>query len=124
MTRLNRAIRYAAAGALVSTLAACVVNQPAPPRTVVVTPGPNPHEVAVDRLHQVDGRIDNLSHRIDARVNQGYYPPPQGGALHHRLDTIRGEAHDMAAQHGGGISGDEQHVLNQELDTAARAIGE
>ncbi|MBN3854479.1 MULTISPECIES: hypothetical protein [unclassified Paraburkholderia] len=122
MTRINRAFRrtvqFAAASALVSTLAACVVNQPA------VRSGPNPHEVAVDRLHQIDARIDNLSHRIDNRVNQGYYPPPQGGALHHRLDTIRGEAHDMAAQHGGGISGDEQHVLNQELDTAARAIGE
>ncbi|POR49788.1 hypothetical protein B0G62_11095 [Paraburkholderia eburnea] len=117
-TRLNRASRIAAAGALVSTLAACVVNQPAP------RPGPNPHEAAVDRLHQIDARIDNLSRRIDAHVNQGYYPPPQGGALHHRLDVIRGEAHDMAAQHGGGISGDEQHVLNQELDTAARAIGE
>ena len=119
MTRLNRAFRFAAAGALVSTLAACVVNQQPAPR-----PGPNPHEVAVDRLHQIDGRIDNLGRRIDARVNQGYYPPPQGGALHHRLDTIRGEAHDMAAQHGGGISADEQHVLNQELDTAAHAIGE
>ncbi|KGW52130.1 putative lipoprotein [Burkholderia pseudomallei MSHR684] len=30
----------------------------------------------------------------------------------------------MAAQHGGGLSGDEQRVLNQELDVAARAIGE
>lgn len=120
MTRYTHALRLVAAGALVSTLAACVVNQPAPPRPA----GPNPHEVAVDRLHQVDGRIDNLSHRIDVHVNQGYYPPPQGGALHHRLDTIRGEAHDMAAQHGGGLSADEQHVLNQELDTAARAIGE
>ncbi len=126
MTRLNRAIRYAAAGALISTLAACVVNQPAPRPTVVVAPNPspNPHEVAVERLHQIDGRLDNLGRRIDARVNQGYYPPPQGAALHHRLDTIRGEAHDMASQHGGGISADEQHVLNQELDTAARAIGE
>jgi hypothetical protein len=117
---LRHALRLVAAGALVSTLAACVVNEPAPPRPA----GPNPHEAAVDRLHQVDGRIDNLSHRIDAHVNQGYYPPPQGSALHHRLDTIRGEAHDMAAQHGGGISPDEQRVLNQELDTAARAIGE
>jgi hypothetical protein len=116
---LRHALRLVAAGALVSTLAACVVNQP-PPRPA----GPTPHEAAVERLHQVDGRIDNLGHRIDAHVNQGYYPPPQGNALHHRLDTIRGEAHDMAAQHGGGISPDEQRVLNQELDTAARAIGE
>ncbi|CAM2146959.1 hypothetical protein SAMN05216550_105144 [Paraburkholderia tropica] len=121
MTRLNcmnRAIRLSCAAALISTLAACVVTPPAQHS------GSNPHELAVDRLHQVDARIDTLGRRIDARVNQGYYPPPQGAALHHRLDTIRGEAHDMAAQHGGGISGDEQHVLNQELDTAARAIGE
>lgn len=122
MTRYTHALRFIAVGALVSTLAACVINQPAP-RSAPPT-GPNPHEVAVDRLHQVDGRIDNLSHRIDMRVNQGYYPPPQGNALHHRLETIRSEAHDMAAQHGGGISPDEQRVLNQELDTAAHAIGE
>jgi len=123
MTRYTHALRLVAAGALVSTLAACVVTPPAPAHPAGPV-GPNPHEVAVDRLHQVEGRIDNLSHRIDVHVNQGYYPPPQGGALHHRLDTIRGEAHDMAAQHGGGISPEEQRVLNQELDTAARAIGE
>ncbi|MEX3964376.1 hypothetical protein AB4Y42_19535 [Paraburkholderia sp. EG286B] len=125
MTRYTRALSLIAAGALVSTLAACVVNQqPAHHPAAPPPPGPNPHEVAVDRLHQVDSRIDNLGHRIDMRVSQGYYPPPQGSALHHRLDTIRGEAHDMAAQHGGGISPDEQRVLNEELDTAARAIGE
>jgi hypothetical protein len=118
MSRIARAL---AASALVSTLAACVVNQPSPPPP---PPGPTPHQIAVERLHQVDGRIDNLSHRIDVHVNQGYYPPPQGGALHHRLDEIRGEAHNMAAQHGGGLSGDEQRVLNQELDQAAHAIGE
>ena len=124
MIRYTHALRLIAAGALLSTLAACVVNEPAPQRPAGPPPGPNPHEVAVDRLHQVDGRIDNLGRRIDMRVSQGYYPPPEGAALHHRLDTIRGEAHDMAMQHGGGISPDEQHVLNQELETAARAIGE
>jgi hypothetical protein len=116
MSRIARAL---AASALISTLAACVVNQPPPP-----PPGPTPHQLAVERLHQVDGRIDNLGHRIDAHVNQGYYPPPQGNALHHRLDEIRGEAHDMASQHGGGLSPDEARVLNQELDQAAHAIGE
>ena len=118
MSRIARAL---AASALVSTLAACVVNQPPPPPRPA---GPTPHEIEVGRLHQVDGRIENLGRRIDMHVNQGYYPPPQGGALHHRLDEIRNEAHDMAVQHGGGISPDEQRVLNQELDTAAHAIGE
>jgi hypothetical protein len=116
---MPRTIRALAACALLSSLAACVVApQPAP------APGPTPQQVANQRLHQVNGRIDNLSRRIDNHVNQGYYPPPQGGALHHRLDVIRQEAHDMAAQHGGGLSPDEQRVLNQELDGAAHAIGE
>ncbi len=116
---MSRMLRALAATALVSTLAACVVTPPPPEH-----PGPTPHEIALQRLHQVDGRIDNLSRRIDAHVNQGLYPPPQGGALHHRLDVIRNEAHDMAGQHGGGLSSDEQRVLNQELDGAAHAIGE
>ncbi|MFM0740403.1 hypothetical protein PQQ51_24450 [Paraburkholderia xenovorans] len=115
---MPRIIPTLTACALLSSLAACVVAPPpAPPR-------PNPQQIADQRLHQVDGRVDNLHHRIDNHVNQGYYPPPQGGALHHRLDVIRQEAHDMAAQHGGGLSGDEQRVLNQELDNAAHAIGE
>ncbi|RQH06080.1 hypothetical protein [Paraburkholderia dinghuensis] len=118
---MSRILRTLAASALISTLAACVVTRP--PHTQHPA-GPNPHDAAVERLRQVDGRIDNLGHRLDTRVNQGYYPLPQGNALHHRLDEIRNEAHDMAGQHGGGISPDEQRVLNEELDTAARAIGE
>lgn len=116
---MQRFIRALAGCALVSSLAACVVTPPPAP-----APHPDAHEIAGQRLRQVDGRADNLSRRIDAHVNAGYYPPPQGGALHHRLDVIRQEAHDMAAQHGGGLSGDEQRVLNQELDGAAHAIGE
>ncbi|WP_207003942.1 hypothetical protein [Trinickia mobilis] len=116
---MQRLIRAVAGCALVASLAACVVQQPQ-----VAAPPPNPHEVAMRRLGEVNTRIDNLSRLIDARVNQGYYPPPQGGALHHRLDVIRQEAHDMSASRGGGLSGDEQHVLNQELDGAARAIGQ
>ncbi|MFP3604488.1 hypothetical protein [Paraburkholderia sp. SIMBA_053] len=116
---MSRPIRALAACVLLSSLAACVVApQTEPP------PRPSPQQIADKRLHQVDGRIDNLSRRIDNRVNQGYYPPPQGDALHHRLDVIRREAHEMAGQHGGGLSPDEQRVLNQELDGAAHAIGE
>ncbi|MCX4164691.1 MULTISPECIES: hypothetical protein [Paraburkholderia] len=114
---MQRFIRALAGVALVSSLAACVV---APPETVHT--GPTPREVAIQRFDQVNGRIDNLGRRIDNRVNQGYYPPPQGAALHHRLDVIRQESRDMAAQHGVGLSSDEQRVLNQELDGAAHAI--
>ncbi|MFP3248553.1 MAG: hypothetical protein RXR20_29030, partial [Paraburkholderia sp.] len=83
---MQRFIRALAGLALVSSLAACVVAPPPP------APHPDQHEIAIERLNQVYGRIDNLSHRIDNHVNQGYYPPPQGGALHHRLDVIRQEA--------------------------------
>jgi hypothetical protein len=116
---MQRFIRALAGFVLVSSLAACVVTPPPPQPS-----HPDAHEIAVQRLHQVDGRADNLARRIDAHVNQGLYPPPQGDALHHRLEVIRREAHDMATQHGGGLSSDEQRVLNQELDGAAHAIGE
>ena len=127
MQRLIRALVYCA---LVSALAACVATPPPrhrrpppppPPPPVVVRP--NPHEAELARRAQADERIDTLNQRIDERVNEGYYPPPTGGALHHRLDVIRQEISDMAGQHGGGLSGDELRVINQELDSAARAIG-
>lgn len=118
---MSRIARMLAASVLVSTLAACVVSRaPRPPHPA----GPPPRDTAAERLHQVDGRIDSLGRHLDTRVNEGYYALPQGNALHHRLDEIRNEAHSMAAQHGGGLSPDEQRVLNQELDMAAHAIGE
>jgi hypothetical protein len=116
---MPRTIRAIAACVLLTSLAACVVTPPPAP-----APRPTAQQLADKRLHQVEGRIDNLGHRIDNHVNQGGYPPPQGAALHHRLEVIRQEARDMAAQHGGGLSSDEQRVLNQELDNAAHAIGE
>lgn len=116
---MPRIIRALAACALLSSVAACVVTPPPPP-----APRPNVQQIEDRRMHQVEGRIDNLGHRIDRRVNHGDYPPPQGAALHHRLEVIRQEAHDMAAQHGGGLTAEEQRLLNQELDNAARAIGE
>ena len=91
---MHRIVRAIAASALLSSLAACVVApQPQP------APRPNPQQIADQRLRQVDGRIDNLSRRIDNRVNQGYYPPSQGAALHHRLETIRQERAGAALLH-------------------------
>ena len=114
---MQRLIRALGCCVLVSSLAACVVEQ-----TQDARPVPNPHEVAVQRFGQVEGRINNMSRHIDARVNQGYYPPHVGGDLHRRLDTIRQQANEMAARRDGGISGDEQRTLNDELDSTAIAI--
>ena len=120
---MKKTIRALACSALIASLGACVVNEP-PRQAVAPVPRQNPHDIARERLNQVNGRIDNLGRRVDSRVNAGYYPPPQGNALHRRLEVIRQETRDMAAQHGGGLSEEEQRVLNHELDGTARAIGE
>jgi hypothetical protein len=116
---MQRTIRALACTSLIASLAACVIT---PPRASV--PRPNPHELATQRYGQINVRIDNLSRRIDGHVVAGAYPPPDGIALHHRLDVIREEARGMSDGHRGGLSEDEVRVLNQELDAAARAIEE
>jgi hypothetical protein len=109
--------------ALAGSLAACVVQPTRQVDVVQETPvRPDPHMEAVHRMEQVNGRINSLWHHVDQRVSQGFYPPPQGEAFHHRLDVVRQEARDMASQHGGGLSGEEQHTLNSELDGLQHAI--
>ena len=128
---MQRSIRVLVCCALISALAACVAPRPPHHRRVPPPPPPppapvvrpNPHEADLARYAQVDERIDSLNRRIEERVTQGYYPKLTGGSLHHRLDVIHQEMHDMSDQHEGGLSADEQRVLNQELDNAARAIG-
>jgi hypothetical protein len=132
---MQRSIRALVCCVFALALAACVAPRPprrhVPPPPPVVRPAPapapaptpNPHEADLARYAQVDERIDSLHRRIDERVSQGYYPAPTGGALHHRLDVIHQEMRDMSGQHEGGLSADEQRVLYQELEAAARVIG-
>jgi hypothetical protein len=109
--------------ALAAFLAACVVEPTRQVDVVREAPArPDPHAEAVHRMEQVNGRINSLWRHVDQRVNQGFYPPPQGDAFHHRLDVIRQESRDMASQHGGGLSGEEQRTLNVELDGVQHAI--
>ena len=109
--------------ALAGSLAACVVQPTRQVDVVQETPArPDPHMEAVHRMDQVNGRINSLWRHVDQRVSQGFYPPPQGEAHHHRLDVVRQEARDRASQHGGGLSGEEQHTLNGELDGLQHAI--
>jgi hypothetical protein len=116
---MQRIVRALGCCVLVSSLAACVVESP---QAVAPPAAPNPHEIAVHRYAQVEGRLNDMSHHIDQHVDRGYYPPREGDALHHRLDMIRQQANQMAAQRGGGLSGDEQRTLNDELDTESIAI--
>ena len=74
--------------ALAGSLAACVVQPTRQVDVVQETPArPDPHMEAVHRMDQVNGRINALWHHVDQRVGQGFYPPPQGEAFHHRLDV-------------------------------------
>jgi hypothetical protein len=130
---VNKALQCTFAIAATLGLAGCVVAPPPqqqvqmqPPQQVQVQPPPqqDPHAAALRRAEQVERRIGHESHSIDAHVNQGYYPPPRGNALQQRLDGIHRQARDMESQFGGGLTGDEQRALNQELDDAHRIIGE
>jgi hypothetical protein len=107
-------------------MAGCVVAPPQQTRTVVVhEPAPAPAPAPVDpraRFEQVQGRLAEEFHRVDVRQSQGYIDPYRGDGLRDRLRRIRQEANDMASQHNGGLSGDEQHALNDELGAVARDI--
>lgn len=109
---------------LVASMAGCVVAPPQQTRTVVVRE-PVPVAAPVDpraRFEQVQGRLAEEFHRVDVRQSQGYIDPYRGDGLRDRLRRIRQEANDMASQHNGGLSGDEQHALNDELGAVARDI--
>jgi hypothetical protein len=105
-------------------MAGCVVAPPPQTRTVVVRE-PAPAPAPVDpraRFEQVEGRIAEEFHRIDVRQQQGYVDPYRADGLRDRLRRIRQEAGDMASQHYGGLSGDEQRALNDELGALGRDI--
>jgi len=108
---------------LVASMAGCVVAPPVQTRTVVVhEPAPAPVDPRA-RFDEVQGRIAEEFHRIDVRQSQGYIDPYRADGLRVRLRRIRQEANDMASQHRGGLSGDEQHALNDELGAVSHAIG-
>ncbi|MET3449062.1 hypothetical protein [Ralstonia sp. 1138] len=112
---------------LAASMAGCVVAPPQPTRTVVVhEPVPVAAPAPVDpraRFDQVQGRLAEEFHRIDVRQSQGYIDPYRADGLRDRLRRIRQEANDMASQHRGGLSGDEQRALNDELGAVAHDIG-
>jgi hypothetical protein len=108
---------------LAASMAGCVVAPPAQTRTVVVREQPAPAPVDPRaRFDQVQGRLAEEFHRVDVRQSQGYIDPYRADGLRDRLRRIRQEANDMASQHRGGLSGDEQHALNDELGAVARDI--
>jgi hypothetical protein len=112
---VDKALQCTMAAAATVWLSGCVVAPPPPAQ--------DSHVAALHRAEQIETRIDHESRSIDARVNQGSYPPAQGYALHQHVNSIRQQARDMQAQDGGGLSGDEQHALNEELNATARMIG-
>ncbi|MHA6823859.1 hypothetical protein ACQUKI_20330 [Ralstonia pseudosolanacearum] len=106
---------------LVASMAGCVVAPPPQPRPVAPAPAPAPVDPRA-RFEQVQGRLAEESHRIDVRQQQGYIDPYRADGLRDRVRRIRQEAGDMASQHYGGLSGDEQRALNEELAGLSRDI--
>ncbi|WP_296223350.1 hypothetical protein [Ralstonia sp. UBA689] len=107
---------------LVASMAGCVVAPAPQTRTVVVhEPAPAPVDPRA-RFDRVQGRLAEEFHRVDVRQSQGYIDPYRADGLRDRLRRIRQETNDMASQHNGGLSGDEQHTLNDELGAVSRDI--
>ncbi|AXV76855.1 MULTISPECIES: hypothetical protein [Ralstonia solanacearum species complex] len=104
---------------LAASMAGCVAPPPPQPRPVAAAPAPVDPRA---RFEQVQGRLAEESHRIDVRQQQGYIDPYRADGLRDRLRRIRQEAGDMASQHYGGLSGDEQRALNEELGGLSRDI--
>ena len=116
---------------LAASMAGCVVAPPQQTRTVVVRE-PVPVAAPVDpraRFDQVQGRLAEEFHRVDVRQSQGYIDPYRADGLRDRLRRILSDetvdvqvTNDMASQHNGGLSGDEQRALNDELGAVAHDI--
>lgn len=116
---LRQTTRALLGAALISSLAACVVQ---PIQPVVREAPPDPHRIAIHRFEQVSARIDHMHRRIEHNVNVGYYPPPRAGMLHRRLDGIWHEAQNIAGHQAGGLSGEQQRQLNTQLDNLGEEI--
>ena len=120
--RFSSCLRALAGIALATSLAACVMAPQRRVEVVHVAPQPSPYEEALRRTHQVEERAAGLHRRLDNNARHGEYPPRYADMLYGRLGSIDREVHDIATGHGGGISGEDQGRLNQELDDLTRMV--
>ena len=74
------------------------------------------------RREQVNSRLANQNHRINADVRNGTLTTGQAQALHKDDHQIRQEERDMASQNGSHITKSEQHTLNQQENAVSGQI--
>ena len=75
------------------------------------------------RRDQVNDRLAHQNKRINKELKEGDITKAQARKLHHEDRQIRQEERDMASQHGGHITKDEQKVLNKQENVVSRQIG-
>jgi hypothetical protein len=72
---------------------------------------------------QVNHRLANLNHRINAERREGELAPRQARALRREDRAIRGQERFMAGFHDSHLTGAERRALNQEENGLSRRIG-
>jgi len=75
------------------------------------------------RRTQVNKRLKNQNHRINAKVKNGEMSKAEASKLHQQDRNIRHEERYMAKQNGGHITKQEQRTLNQQENQVSREIG-
>lgn len=75
------------------------------------------------RRHEVNARLNNQNRRIDQEVKEGDMSKAEAAKLHKEDRQIRREEQNMAAEHGGHITKQEQRKLNQQENAVSNQIG-
>ena len=75
------------------------------------------------RRDQVNDRLAKQNRRINKELKEGEITKAQADKLHKEDRQIRQEERDMASQHGGHITKQEQKVLNQQENAISKQIG-
>jgi hypothetical protein len=74
------------------------------------------------RRDEVNDRLANQDHRIDAGVRDGQLSRGQARQLHREDHAIRAEERAYASEHHGHITAGEQRRLNRQETTVSRQI--
>lgn len=75
------------------------------------------------RRTEVNKRLANQNRRIHDEVKEGDLTKQQAAQLHKEDRQIRHQERQMASQHGGHITKQEQRTLNREENAVSRQIG-
>ena len=75
------------------------------------------------RRTEVNKRLANQNRRIHNEVKEGDLTKQQAAQLHKEDHQIRRQERQMASQHGGHITKQEQRTLNREENAVSKQIG-